>query len=211
MVFLARPDWSRKRGENSLLSKRGKRGQSPFISLFCVVIFLRTHLAEHFLFQIGDATLELDVLHAAQLSFYGIDLRMKRDDLLFGRHAGHVASDVFDVFLRRHVFDDMNEHLTNLFECRLFHHARIITGETGTVTGGKRGQSPFISLLCVVIFLLEKRGGETGTVTVYFTFPWCNISKETGTLLRRGYGRAQQSPFIAFFDALQAFFCRSGK
>src|SRR3989344_2147188 len=29
----------------------GKRGQSPFISLLCVVIFLRTHLAEHFLFQ----------------------------------------------------------------------------------------------------------------------------------------------------------------
>jgi len=61
---------------------------------------------------------------------------------------------------------------------------------------GKRGQSPFIAQSRVII-------RETGTVTVYFTFG------ETGTLLRQGYGRAQQSPFISLFCVVIMFDLRN--
>lgn len=47
----------------------------------------------------------------AQLSFYGVDLRVQRKD---------VASDFGDIFLRRHMLHDMCQHLAEFFECRFF-------------------------------------------------------------------------------------------
>ena len=132
-----------------LINGDNKRGQSPFISLFCVVIFLRTHLAEHFLFQIGDATLELDVLHAAQMGFYGIDLRMKRDDLLFGRHAGHVASDAGDVGFDaadifchggKTFFDNVGERINLFPEGCFFRHGDIVDQVLILATSWRNGE-----------------------------------------------------------------------
>ena len=62
--------------------------------------------AEDFLFEIGDAGLQLGVLHAAQLGLDGVRLCVDRDDLIVGRR----------LLLGRHVLDDEADTLGEVLD-----------------------------------------------------------------------------------------------
>jgi len=80
----------------------------------------------------GNAALQLDVFHTAKLGLDRIDLCVECDDLVFGSHGLLYTSDfTFDtveIIFRRHMFDDVSQHLANFLESSLLYHARIING-----------------------------------------------------------------------------------